>query len=328
MPPRSADYTKARTLEELRRRAANRPLRLNDLPAPVRRAVQRHWGSMTAARKAAHLPAMPPGRRRLWTPDRIVAEIRRLQRAGQHLSCNAVAKAGRGDLVSAAWERLGGWTRALDLAGVSFTKRRPPAEFVWDAASVVSGIRSRHRRKESLAVTKTPSSLTSAANRLFGSWRDAIEAAGLDYDEIRLVGRYSDEHLLAWLRTLARAHPEMRLHELEQRGEHVVACRRRWGSLEAAADAAGLDGWPVRVRRDLLSRTEVIRAIRRRARSGEALNFTAVRSERGTQLADSALKVFASWDDAVAAAGLPPQRSMRSIGRGTESRTRASVSRR
>ncbi len=301
MALRSAEYSRSLALDELRRRAAKGVLRINDLPAPLRRAVHRHWRTMAAARKAAKLPRMVPGRRR-WTTDKIVAEVRRLDRAGVHLSYNAVVKAGCMDLVVAACTHLGGWRRARDLAGVRFKKRRPRVATAWDAKGVVAEIRARQARDESLAVTKTPSSVVSAAQRTYGTWRAAIEAAGLDYDQILLRRDHSDAELLQWLRKLARAHPRMRLHQLEQRGEHVVSCRRRWGSLEDAARAAGLKGWPVRSRHGLLTRDQVVHQIRRRARAGLTLSLAAVRTERGTQLRDSALKWFATWRDALAAA--------------------------
>jgi hypothetical protein len=302
MALRSADWTKQRVLEELRRRAGRgHVLRINDLPAPLKRAIHRYWGTMAAARAAARLPPVVPGRR-YWTVEKILAAVRKLDRAGVHLSYNDVVKAGHQALVVAANTHLGGWTRARELAGVRFKKRRPRVSMAWDASSVVAAIRRRNDGGETLAVTKTPSSLVSAAQRNFGSWREAVDAAGLDYDQVLLRHDVTDAQVQQWLRKLARAHPRMKLHELEQRGEHVVACRRRWGSLEEAAQAAGLQNWPVRVRRSLLSREQVIQAIRRRIRAGKAVNFAAVRSERGTQLADSALKRFATWDEAVSAA--------------------------
>jgi len=299
----SRDYTKARTIAELRRRTAKgKVVRFDELPKPLQRAVQRHWRTMAGARRAAGLPELVPGRRR-WTRSAILTEIRKLARSGQHMSQNAVTKAGRTDLVVAACKHLGSWSRARDLAGVAIKKRRSKPVQAWDADSVVAEIRRRHDEDEPLAVTKVPSSLTSAAQRTFGSWRNAIEAAGLDYDRVLLRRQLSDEELADWLRDVARRFPTVTIYGLEKNGEHFLACRRRWTSIEAAAHAAGLSDWPRRERRPLLSREEVIAEIRRRRRAKLPLTFNAVRNERGTQLSDSALKCFVTWDDALAAAG-------------------------
>jgi len=266
---------------------------------------------MASARRALRLPAIVPGRRR-WTADRVTTEIRKLHRKGQHLSQNAVAKAGRMDLLLAAGRIFGSWTRAREHAGVVMTKRRSRPKMTWDDTTVVAEIQARHRRGEPLAVTKTPSSLVSAAQRIFGSWREAIEAAGFGYHEISLTQRYADHDLLDWLRSLARTRPDMTLYDLDRHGAHTVACRRRWGSLEAAAAAAGVTGWPIRVRYEAMTRDEVVKTIRRLHRARTPLNLTHVRGGPGfSRLVNSAFKHFASWDDAVAAAGLPPQRKQR-----------------
>jgi hypothetical protein len=312
MPRRPVSYSKARAAEDLRAHAAaGKVLRFNDLPAPLRRAVHQYWGGMANARRLLRLPALVPGRRS-WTTERVIAEIRRLHRKGQHMSQNAVAKAGRMDLLLAAARLFGSWTRAREHAGVQLAKRRSHPKSAWDDTTIVSEIQARHGRGEPLAVTKTPSSLVSAAQRIFGSWREAIEAAGFQYDEIVLARRYDDDDLLEWLRALARTRPDMTLYDLDRHGQHTVACRRRWGSLEAAAEAAGLSGWPVRVRHEAMSRDEVVKTLRRLVRARVPINLTHVRGHPGfSRLVNSAFKHFATWDDAVATAGLPPHRKQR-----------------
>src|SRR5690242_17372085 len=68
------------------------------LDPPLRRAVLLYWGSMAHARKALRLRE-PPARRQAWSRERVIDEIRKLHRAGQHMSSSALASAGRGDLV-------------------------------------------------------------------------------------------------------------------------------------------------------------------------------------------------------------------------------------
>jgi len=245
--PQVAVWSRPDTIATLRRRASRGPVLFNNLEASLRRSILFHWGGMTKARTAIGLPRLTPPRQK-WSRDRVLAEIRTLDRAGQHLSANALLRAGRNDLVVAAAKYAGSWTRARELAGIRFKRHRPRATNAWDAATVVASIRDRHERELPLAVTKAPRALVNAANRIFGAWRDAIEAAGIDYETVLLARTYSDEQVLAWLRQLARRCSRMTLWDLDKYGEHAVVCRRRWGSYEAAARAAGIEDWPIRTR--------------------------------------------------------------------------------
>lgn len=294
----------------LRKVAENRVPVFNDLPSPLRRATLLYWGSMAAARDALALPRLDAPRQ-AWSLKRIIGEVRALHRAGIHMSANAVIKAGRTDLVLAAGRYAGGWVRARQLAGVRFARRPSPTANAWDAASVLAEIVDRRRRNLPIAVSKSPKALVNAANRIFGSWRDAIEAAGIDYATVALSRTYADEELLAWLRRLASSRPRMTLWDLDQHGEHAVVCRRRWGSYERAAAAAGIAGWPIRERAPALSRAKVIRALRSRHAAKLPLNIRGVRKSRGGHsLVNSALHRFATWDDALAAAGLRARASV------------------
>src|SRR5262249_12480357 len=148
-----------------------------------------------------------------------------------------------------------------------------------------------------LAISKVPKSLTCAACRIFGSWRDAITTAGFDYDSVLLLRQQSDKELLVWLRRLAREKPHMSLFDLDKHGEHTVACRRRWGSLEAAASAAGLTGWPIRLRTPATSRAAVLRMLREWRKEHHSLQLSAVRAiEGGHHLINSVFHHFKSWN--------------------------------
>jgi hypothetical protein len=292
-------------LKQLARRGE---IKFNGLDAAMRRAVLLHWGSMSRARVALGLRLLVPPRQ-VWSRKRVIEEMKALHRSGQHMSSIAMMKVGRNDLLVAAIKYVGSWVRARELAGIPFERHQAKSPQAWDAASVVETISERHRRDQPLASSKVPRALSSAANRIFGSWRTAIEAAGLDYDAIVLARRVSDDEILDWLRHLARTRPRMTLFDLDKHGEHAVACRRRWGSYEAAATEAGITGWPIRLRHRSMSRTEVIRALRSRRVAKLPLHIRAVRkSEGGHSLILSVLQHFASWDEALSAARVPLQR--------------------
>lgn len=300
-------YSKAAALKELRALASARgDVLFQDLPPGLRRAVHLHWGSMATARVAANLRSRRPGRAPTWTAERLIAEIQALARGGQYMSQSAVAAAGHNRLIVRACTMFGSWSRARTRAHIHFAPRKPPGRgTTWDPDAVIAAIRERLRDGESLAVTKSPAPLVSAAQRHFGSWREAIEASGINYRDVNLNRHREDLELLDWLRGLAASDPSMTLYDLDRLGQHAVACRRRWGSLERAARAAGLHDWPVRTRLDAMSREEVIHALRALSRARASLTLRQLRSSAAHhRLLNSIFKRFGSWRDALEAAGV------------------------
>ena len=79
--------------------------------------------------------------------------------------------------------RLGGQIAAIDAIGELWTGRRslPMAS----ADEVIAGLRTRHRQGCTMTVPATERRLVNAATKHFGTWRAAMEAAGLGH----LVGR-------------------------------------------------------------------------------------------------------------------------------------------
>lgn len=289
----------------LRRLAREGPPLYTSLEAPLRRAVLLYWGGMARARKALGI-RKPPAPRQAWSRERVITEIRKLHRSGQHMSTSAVIAAGRNDLVIAANKYAGGWVRARTMAGVKFKTHRAFSMPVWDAATVVAEIQARHREGLPLSLSKAPKSLTCAARRIFGSWRAAVTAAGIDYDSVLLLRRFSDDELLAWLRSLARTNPHISLYDLDKHGKHTVACRRRWGSLETAAKAAGVDGWPIRIRTPAMSRAAVLRTLRKWRKGRIPLRLSIVReADGGHHLINSVFRYFETWRSALKASRNP-----------------------
>jgi ribosomal protein S18 acetylase RimI-like enzyme len=140
-----------------------------------------------------------------------------------------------------------------DLAD-SFTRRFPMPRRIWSRETVVAAIRAEARAGHDLCYSRTEErvpSLLRAAERVFGTWGAAVEAAGFDYASIR---RY-----------------------------------RKW------------------------SRKEVIERIQQWHEAGADLSWRHVMEELDPPLAAAALHAgrFASWNDALKAAGLDPEQIMR-----------------
>jgi hypothetical protein len=68
---------------------------------------------------------------------------------------------------------------------------------------VLSEIRRLHRAKKSLRGKNVPNPLFARGRRLFGSWKNAIEAAGFNYEQVTGVRRWSREKVIEIIKRLA-----------------------------------------------------------------------------------------------------------------------------
>jgi len=73
----------------------------------------------------------------------------------------------------------------------------------WTRKRVITAIKKRHRKHQSLRRNLVPAALHDAACRLFGTWRAAIEKAGLNYDHIRILRQWSRKKVIKYVQELA-----------------------------------------------------------------------------------------------------------------------------
>jgi hypothetical protein len=144
-------------------------------------------------------------------------------------------------------------------------------------------------------------SLYGAARRIFGSWRNAIKAAGIAPQQVLTWERWSPARILVMIRHLARRRRPLTTDQLERRYHNLVtAARRHFGSWSKAVLAAGVK--PTKLQRVVpWNQERVIEAILRRALRNESL---VARLVEPRSLLDAAQRFYGSWTAAVAAAGL------------------------
>lgn len=158
------------------------------------RAVYRdpELGSWTVALERVGLQNR--GRRGRWSREAIVEEITRMAARGDDLCARAVRTRNR-RLVSAACrpQHFGSWRAALSAAGVEADRWRERRR--WSRDRVLKTLKELNALGLPLSTAwlqrNGHSSLVTVARRpsMFGSWRDAVEAAGIDYDQVRRAAR-------------------------------------------------------------------------------------------------------------------------------------------
>lgn len=217
-----------------------------------------HFQSIAAARRAAGVPDPPVPR--WWTQQRILAALLELHAKQQRITMPNLKKLGRFDLINAV-RRVGGIVRARRLAGIPEPRLIRQSLQLWDEARVIDEIQIRAADHAPLALSKVPRPLLAAALRYCGSWQAAIEAAGLDYEQIRLLRRqYTKAEVIALLRDLSRTQPSLGWGDL-YRHRAAIAMARCFGSIPAAVRSADIVGWPLEKQRSW-TRRRVLDAIR------------------------------------------------------------------
>jgi hypothetical protein len=178
-----------------------------------------------------------------WTQESIAMEIVNRYERGEGLNYSSVCGT---TLLSAAIRNFGSWASAIAFAGLDYeTIRRTKS---WSRERIVDRIRDLHAQGADLSWLKLSTvidpQLAAAATkrRYFGSWREALEAAGLDYDAIRRYQEWSDDRVLRIVRDFQSKGTPLNAKNVELEDVALItAARRRFDSWPEALTAAGLD---------------------------------------------------------------------------------------
>ncbi|HEV2474233.1 MAG TPA: hypothetical protein VGS41_16265 [Chthonomonadales bacterium] len=149
-------------------------------------------------------------------------------------------------------------------------------------------------------------SLLRAAMRYFGSWRAAVEYAGLDYDMIRRYKSWSRARIVERINELHRNGEDLSWRHVSTRVDPQLAAAAtkdtHFGSWRSAVAAAGLDYAKIRRYREWDEETITCR-LRDLHAQGVDLNAKSM-EESHVSLITAARRRFDSWDRALTAAGL------------------------
>jgi len=185
----------------------------------------------------------------------------------------------------------------------------------WTKQKIVAHIRGLSQRGEDLSyncIARRRQGLLSAANYHFGSWKNAVEAAGIDYDgQVRRIPKWTRDRIVETIRLARDAGADLSWTSISKHPEYsgmaYAAIRSsRFGSWDDALRAAGID--PSRVRRyESWDEAKIIRRIQERAAAMLPLNSKAMQQD-DCKLFNAALKRYEGWDRALQAAGIDPER--------------------
>lgn len=179
----------------------------------------------------------------------------------------------------------------------------------WSRESIGLEILRLYEKGENLnyaAVAQEQVALLRAATRYFGSWRSAIESAGLDYDAIRRYKIWSRDRIIERIQELHVQGEDLSWRQVSLEGDPQLAAaatkHKHFGSWGLAVAAAGLDYSQIRRYRDWDEATIKIKLTELHAQ-GADMNAKQM-EESDVALITAARRQFDSWDGALTAAGL------------------------
>ena len=177
----------------------------------------------------------------------------------------------------------------------------------WDDQSIIDHIMSKYGKKplNSSYYATNYSAVYAAAERLFGSWKYAIEACGIDYATIRKYQIWSKEIIIKKIKKTYKSGQPMSSNYTQKNNRPLyMAALKRYKNWGTAVTAAGFDYKKVRLRR-MMSKAEIKKEILELYDRNEDLAYPNMRKKYQYLLAAGMKKLGnGSWEKARKVCGL------------------------
>src|SRR5688572_15566491 len=185
---------------------------------------------------------------------------------------------------------------------------------IWTKEEILKTLKRLYRQKADLsynALAARRQSLVSAAAYHFGSYRKAVERAGIDYAGVTRRPRWTRPMIIALVKGARRRGEDLHWSAVTKRRDELGKAAfaslqpRLFGSWDRALHGAGLDADEINRYRKWNKQT-IVWELRARSRDHEPLNSGAIQRDN-PGLHAAAVRHFATYDAALRAARLDPQ---------------------
>jgi hypothetical protein len=252
-------------------------------------AAVRYFGSWEETLRAA---GMQPSPRKRWSRDRVITELQYWQRHSTVSLHQADA-----NLAAAAARLFGSLDAAMEAAHVVPKGRR------WSKLKIVEAIQDRYVRGQPVNIAGFGDiKLAAAAKRHFGSWSNAVAAAGLTdvYRPPTPTRSWTKASVLEAIQAWDQQGRPLTDVSKQDQGLYCGA-KQLFGSWRAALHAAGFES-----ARRVWSKRTIVNEIRDRRQQGQSLSSGL---PANTNLTAAAARHFGTWRKALRAAGVTCNRS-------------------
>jgi hypothetical protein len=294
------------TLNELHSAGENiRPGTLHKTHHGLLAAGTRIFGNSRHMYIAAGFDPDELGMPRIWTDEAVIEAIQERFESGKDLSQAAVRKEDMG-LSLAASRRFGGWYKALEAANIDpNVHRRQKESGYWTREVILDQINALNDENKPIYARyalKNYGALFTAAWKEFGTWENAITAAGLDYEDVRMAKSWTNEDILLEIQdTKRKGLPLTSLKVKKENGRLWDAARYAYGDWYSAVEAAGIPKSDI-TKSDKWTRFRVLRRIQSLILDGQSPEV--INQSDNLGFYDAACKFYGSWEKAYRVANL------------------------
>jgi hypothetical protein len=192
------------------------------------------------------------------------------------------------------------------------------ARLSWDKSEILQTLKKLHKEGKDLSYTqlaKRMQPLVSASAYHFGSYRSAVEKAGIDYEDVVRRPRWTKQHIIKLIKQAKRDGDDLHWSAVTKRGDELGRAafaslqKRLFGSWDRALHGAGLDADEISQYRKW-DKDSIVFELKGRHREHEPLNSGAVQKE-DPGLHAAAVRHFGSYDNALRAAKVDPAKIRR-----------------
>lgn len=186
---------------------------------------------------------------------------------------------------------------------------------IWTKEDILATLKRLNKQKADLsynALAARRQSLVSAAAYHFGSYRKAVERAGIDYASVSRRPRWTRQMIIGLIKGARRKGEDLHWSAVTKRRDELGKAAfaslqpRLFGSWDRALHGAGLDADEINRYRKW-NKEAIVWELRSRSRNHDPLNSGAIqRDDPGLHAA--AVRHFASYDAALRAAKLDPEK--------------------
>lgn len=249
---------------------------------------------------------MIENRNKSWNSQTVTEEIKAWNQAGKPLYSHFMRQNYQ-ELLAAGIRYFGSWRTAVEAAGIAYDSIRKYRD--WSKERIISTIQELEKQGVDLSFRAmmlskyAPMVYAAIRPNHFGSWKDALAAAGLAPEEIYRYRSWDDGQIIAEIKRLKDAGADLSSKKMDELANPLIAtARRRFGNWGAALERAGIDYDLIR-RRRRWTHELILSEIRELALHGADLHSGEIRRQNPALFAAACKpRFFGSWSKALATA--------------------------
>ncbi|MEM1059569.1 MAG: hypothetical protein AAGK14_10000 [Verrucomicrobiota bacterium] len=245
-------------------------------------------------------------RNKSWTSQLVLEEIKTWKEEDKPLYSHHMRQNYQ-ELLAAGIRYYGSWRAAVEAAGIDYQSVRKYRD--WSKSRIIATVKDLYAQGvdlsfRSMMLSKyAPMVYAAIRPNHFGSWKHALEAAGLESSEIYRYRSWDDDAILNEIRRLKDEGADLSSKRMDETSNPLIAtARRRFGNWGAAVERAGIDYNAIR-RRRRWTREKILEEIRELRAQRADLRSGAVRRTHPALFAAACKpRFFGSWGKALESA--------------------------